>query len=104
MAVEAMRMEPWLPSLHYTLQLVDFRKDEVPFPLKLHEMLDTTETMGFDDIVDWMPYGLPFRIYDNARFEEVVMPQYFSSSKSAYHLLTKRICAQVDLTTTVSSH
>jgi hypothetical protein len=64
-----------------TIRTVNFRKDEVPFPLKLHKILEDAETMAFDDIIAWMPDGLSFRVFDKVRLEEVVMPQYFSSGK-----------------------
>ena len=53
----------------------------VPFPLKLHELLDTIEADGHADVLSWQPHGRSFRVHKTREFVETVMPQYFRQSK-----------------------
>jgi len=53
----------------------------VPFPWRLHDMLDAMEKQGKDDIVTWQPHGLAFLVKDPKAFVEQIMPHYFSQSK-----------------------
>jgi len=53
----------------------------VPFPLKLHELLDTIEADGHADVLSWQPHGRSFRVHKTKEFVEMVMPQYFRQSK-----------------------
>jgi HSF-type DNA-binding len=53
----------------------------VPFPWRLHDMLDAMEQKGKGDIVTWQPHGLAFLVKDPKAFVEDVMPHYFSQSK-----------------------
>jgi len=53
----------------------------VPFPWRLHDMLDAMEQQGKDDIVTWQPHGLAFLVKDPKAFVEQIMPHYFSQSK-----------------------
>ena len=53
----------------------------VPFPWRLHDMLDSMEQQGKDDIVTWQPHGLAFLVKDPKAFVEQIMPHYFSQSK-----------------------
>jgi hypothetical protein len=53
----------------------------VPFPWRLHDMLDAMEQQGKNDVVTWQPHGLAFLVKDPKAFVEQVMPHYFSQSK-----------------------
>ena len=53
----------------------------VPFPLKLHELLDTIESDGFADVISWQPHGRAFAIHKTKKFVETLMPRYFRQSK-----------------------
>jgi hypothetical protein len=54
----------------------------IPFPWKLHEMLETAEKEGFDSIVSWLP-DTPgsFRVHEPDYFFSAVMPRYFKQTK-----------------------
>lgn len=54
----------------------------VPFPLKLHEMLDRVERDGFDHIVSWQPHGRCFVVHKPQEFKDI-LPSYFKLSKIA---------------------
>ena len=53
----------------------------VPFPFKLHEMLDAIEEDGYASIVSWQPHGRCFKIHKKAEFVEQIMPRYFQQTK-----------------------
>jgi hypothetical protein len=51
------------------------------FPMILHALLSDSETMGFQDIVCWMPGGQVFKIHDPDRFASDILPRYFNQTK-----------------------
>jgi hypothetical protein len=53
----------------------------VPFPLKLHALLDTIEADGHADVISWQPHGRCFRVHKTEEFVENIMPRYFRQSK-----------------------
>jgi hypothetical protein len=53
----------------------------VPFPLKLHALLDTIEADGHADVISWQPHGRCFRVHKTEEFVEAIMPRYFRQSK-----------------------
>jgi hypothetical protein len=53
----------------------------IPFPLKLHRLLDTIEQDGYGDVVSWQPHGRAFSVHKPAEFVSVVMPTYFKQTK-----------------------
>ena len=53
----------------------------VLFPLKLHKVLEDASAHGFDDIICWMPDGRSFKVLDNKRFANTVLPKYFSTNR-----------------------
>jgi hypothetical protein len=53
----------------------------IPFPWKLHEMLDTAEKEGREFIVSWLPQGNGFRVHSSESFVSRVMPRYFKQTK-----------------------
>ena len=55
----------------------------IPFPLKLHEMLDQIETDGLASVISWQSHGRCFVVHDPKRFSENVMPAYFRQTKFA---------------------
>ena len=55
----------------------------VPFPLKLHEMLDQIEADGLAEVISWQPHGRCFVVHDPKRFSDSVMPTYFRQTKFA---------------------
>lgn len=55
----------------------------VPFPVKLHSMLDAIERDGYAHIVSWQPHGRCFVVHEPKEFVSHIMPKYFKQSKMA---------------------
>eukprot|EP00529_Nitzschia_sp_RCC80_P021386 CAMPEP_0113496492 /NCGR_PEP_ID=MMETSP0014_2-20120614/30149_1 /TAXON_ID=2857 /ORGANISM="Nitzschia sp." /LENGTH=387 /DNA_ID=CAMNT_0000390415 /DNA_START=140 /DNA_END=1303 /DNA_ORIENTATION=- /assembly_acc=CAM_ASM_000159 len=54
----------------------------VPFPIRLHEMLDAVERDGYGHIISWAPHGRCVIIHKPKEFVEI-LPTYFKLSKLA---------------------
>ena len=59
-------------------KLVDLK---LPFPWKLHKLLEDTKGRNTTDIVSWLPDGVSFKVHKPKAFTEKVMPSYFSQTK-----------------------
>lgn len=46
----------------------------LPFPVKLHAVLEQVEADGFGHVVSWMPHGRSFVIHDSKEFVDRIMP------------------------------
>ncbi|KAL7475846.1 hypothetical protein ACHAW6_001749 [Cyclotella cf. meneghiniana] len=55
----------------------------VPFPVKLHSMLDAIERDGYAHVVSWQPHGRCFVVHKPKEFVNHIMPKYFKQSKMA---------------------
>jgi hypothetical protein len=53
----------------------------VPFPFKLHCLLDTIEQDGYEHIVSWQPHGRAFAVHKPDLFVSIIMPKYFKQTK-----------------------
>mmetsp|Transcript_1546 Transcript_1546/g.3434 ORF Transcript_1546/g.3434 Transcript_1546/m.3434 type:complete len:363 (+) Transcript_1546:55-1143(+) len=53
----------------------------IPFPVKLHSVLDQVEADGLAHIVSWQPHGRCFVIHKPKEFVDHVMPKYFRQTK-----------------------
>jgi hypothetical protein len=54
----------------------------VPFPWKLHEMLENAEKEGFDSVVSWLPGNTNvFQVHDIHAFVYTVVSRYFNQTK-----------------------
>jgi hypothetical protein len=53
----------------------------IPFPWKLHEMLEASEKDGFDSIVSWLPDGKSFKMNNPDLFVARIMSRYFDHTK-----------------------
>lgn len=54
---------------------------KLPFPLKLHYLLDDAETQGFDNIISWTKDGDSFQIYEPELFMNEICSQYFRQTR-----------------------
>lgn len=54
-----------------------------PFPMKLHEMLKSSEEDGHGHIISWQPHGRCFVVHKSAEFVHLLLPRYFKLSKVA---------------------
>mmetsp|Transcript_26172 Transcript_26172/g.46433 ORF Transcript_26172/g.46433 Transcript_26172/m.46433 type:complete len:220 (-) Transcript_26172:1198-1857(-) len=54
---------------------------KLPFPWKLHTLLEDAEHAGQQDIVSWLPDGNGFKVHKPNEFCQVIMPKYFRQSK-----------------------
>ena len=50
----------------------------LPFPYRLHHMLEDAEKHGKQDIVSWMPFGRSFKVHKPERFVKEVASVYFN--------------------------
>lgn len=55
----------------------------MPFPVKLHDMLDQIEADGLAHVVSWQPHGRCFVVHKPKEFVNHVMPHYFKQTKMA---------------------
>jgi len=53
----------------------------IPFPWKLHRILDDAHKEGFNDIISWVPSNNGFKVHNAKVFDEYVMPKYFDKTK-----------------------
>jgi hypothetical protein len=53
----------------------------IPFPLKLHAMLDDAEPNGFEHIVCWEQDGKAFKVHDPGKFVDAVLSRYLNQSR-----------------------
>ena len=61
----------------------------VPFPWKLHEMLEIAEKENFANVVSWLPDHKSFKVYQTETFVRDIMPKYVSdqSCPSTFYYL-----------------
>jgi len=62
----------------YESKMSKGRNKRCPFPQMLYHMLMNAELMNFSDIISFLPHGRAFIVRDKTRFEEMVMPIFFS--------------------------
>lgn len=66
-------------SFHLDLSL--HTNQNIPFPWKLHEMLDACEKEGWSHIVSWLPDNASFRVHNPTYFMENVISNFFKQTK-----------------------
>ena len=59
------------------------------FPQKLFSMLQLNIDQG--EIIHWLPHGLAFKVVDNEKFSEGVLPKYFKRMFRLTSSLTQTI-------------
>jgi len=47
----------------------------VPFPWRVHEMLEAVEKEGLQHIVAFLPHGRAFKVFQPKLFVELIMPR-----------------------------
>ena len=47
----------------------------IPFPWKVHQLLNDAETQGFTHIVSWLPGHTAFRVHKQKLFVQEIMPR-----------------------------
>jgi hypothetical protein len=67
----------------------------VPFPWKLHNMLDAMDREGDHSIVQWQPHGRAFVVHDPKLFVSVIMPKYFNQTKVRILFAFLGLCFQL---------
>ena len=72
------------PSLQLSKNVVNHN---IPFPWKLHELLDMAESDGFTNIVSWLPDQHSFRVHNVENFVNHVMKRFFKQTKYYFPLL-----------------
>jgi hypothetical protein len=82
MAQEFLTSQPAGPTLSTARKaLVDKSDSTLPFPFKLHALLEEAEDCGTDHMISWLPSGEAFKIHSPVLFEESVMDKYFRQTK-----------------------
>lgn len=59
-------------------KLVDLK---LPFPWKLHKLLEDTEKNNTTDVISWLSDGTSFKVHKPKVFTEEIMSYYFSQTK-----------------------
>lgn len=54
----------------------------VPFPWRLHQMLEAIDQVGDSSIVSWLPDGQHFQVHNPQLFVQKVIPKFFKKQKS----------------------
>lgn len=54
---------------------------KIPFPLKLHYLLDDAEEEGFTDVISWVDDGKAFEVHKPEEFMKSVCHRYFQQTK-----------------------
>ncbi len=53
----------------------------IPFPLKLHDLLEKAEEEGLNHIVSWQPHGRAFVVHEPKKFVSQLMHRFFRQTK-----------------------
>jgi len=53
----------------------------LPFPFKLHKMLDTVAKDGYESVISWQPHGRSFVIHKPKAFANIILSHYFNQTK-----------------------
>jgi len=53
----------------------------VPFPFRLHQLLEEIESDGHASIISWLPHGRSFIVHKPKEFVSEILPNYFKQSK-----------------------
>ena len=61
-----------------TQPIVDLK---LPFPWKLHKLLESTDDNKTSHIISWLADGTSFKVHKPKTFTDEVMPAYFSQTK-----------------------
>jgi hypothetical protein len=65
----------------YQLDLSLKANQNIPFPWKLHAMLETCEREGLSHIVSWLPDNTSFRVHNPGVFMKTIIVNYFKQTK-----------------------
>mmetsp|Transcript_43863 Transcript_43863/g.105831 ORF Transcript_43863/g.105831 Transcript_43863/m.105831 type:complete len:806 (+) Transcript_43863:274-2691(+) len=57
---------------------------DTTYVIRIHELLEDSEKMGFQDIVSWRVHGRAFRVHKEAEFEAKIMPRYFKAKMASF--------------------
>jgi hypothetical protein len=60
----------------------------VPFPWKVHKMLDAVAEEGLEDVVSWQPHGRSFTVHKPKVFVEKIMSRYVSLSVTEVYIFS----------------
>jgi len=63
----------------------------VPFPVKLHQLIEHAEAEGLTDIVGWQPHGRCFVIRDPEAFSNTLLPRYVLESANLERIVLTRL-------------
>ena len=55
--------------------------NSIPFPWKLHQILDDASSQNFDTVISWVPSQNGFKVHKPKEFDSDIMPKYFHQTK-----------------------
>jgi hypothetical protein len=62
-------------------QDINMYQIKLPFPWKLHRLLEDVEKDGNAHIVSWLPDGKGFKVHKPREFRENIMKAYFNQTR-----------------------
>jgi hypothetical protein len=68
---------------------LDITDIKLPFPWKLHQLLEDAERHGNTQVVSWLPGGKAFKVHNPAEFYQKIMTQYFKQTR--YKSFTRQV-------------
>ena len=81
-------------SFHLNMSL--HTNQNIPFPWKLHEMLDTCEKEGLGSIVSWLPDNASFRVHNPASFMQNTIKNFFNQTKYKSVSVVQSSCQEMN--------
>jgi hypothetical protein len=75
---------------------LDITDSKLPFPWKLHKLLEDAETRGITHVVSWLPGGEAFKVHNPAEFYQKIMTQYFKQTR--YKSFTRQVSNRIIVT------
>jgi hypothetical protein len=70
----------------------DLFRIKLPFPWKLHQLLEDVELEGNEHIVSWLPDGKAFKVHKPNAFCRKLMAKYFRQTK--FHSFTRQVSSK----------
>ena len=68
---------------------MDLLHVRLPFPWKLHQLLDDVENDGNEHIISWLPDGKGFKVHRPTDFTKLILHSYFRQTK--YKSFTRQV-------------
>ena len=84
---------PHLQQDHHQQHDDDELYQKLPFPYKLHQLLDDAVQEGKEHIISWLPSGTAFKVHRPLLFTSEIMSNYFRQTQ--YKSFTRQVRSNV---------